>query len=219
MRVDGYDLAVVGVVLLGVSTVLFAHVGHLYTNEAAQMFMGTNPFQLRDSIISRWENRTAVLLLIVGGLVGILGTLRAASLGHEGYLVGPSRYAWETRRFPITMEIIVLIAVGLVLWRGTVGITNWLSAHEYVPVMVDQQRDLWQQSIFVLANGGRYRNEVEKGTTIEPAISQQRIERANGNLEQIGKLIDVPRKKNEPMKHYSDRLLPLFEVPGEKQVE
>ncbi len=79
MRVDGYDLTILGVVLLGVSSVLFAHVGPLYGAETTQTFLGTNPFQLRDAIIRHWETRAGVFWLVVGGVVGIVGTVRAAS--------------------------------------------------------------------------------------------------------------------------------------------
>lgn len=211
MKFDGYDFAILGMVLVAVSAVLLGHVGLLYSHESTQTYFNGNPFQLRNEIMERWEKYAGIIWLMLGVLVGIFGLVRSFLYGQVGYLFRSTQFAWPTNRISVWFEIIVLLAVGVVAWRVTIMATDWLSRREYLPVMITRQQALFERESFVLTHEGRYREEFEGGKDVEPDVQRKRLTDASANLDQIGKLIDLPRVKGETDSQYLMRLSHFFE--------
>ena len=73
------------------------------------------------------------------------------------------------------------------------------------------QSQLYKQSAQYLSNDGRNDQEIIRGSSIDNVLKTKRLEDSERRLEQIGKLIDVPRQPEEVLKLYLERLKPIFE--------
>ncbi|MFQ5804437.1 MAG: hypothetical protein ACE5JQ_16225 [Candidatus Methylomirabilales bacterium] len=209
MTFDGYDLNMVGVVLAAGSALLLAkaYLFPSFPEESAATIFKANPFQIRNGIIQRRE-ATAGAIWLMGSLLAFLtGYAWTAYGGEIGFLLGPFG------------DALLVLAVGIAAWCGTIGTTNCRSRRAYLPRMIQMLREGFEQDSFVIAHGGLYQNEIEARDAVSPspAVREKRLESATRHLDQIGKLIDIPRRKWETDSEYVERLRPFFESIGGSQ--
>ncbi len=197
MKFDGYDFIILGAVLAVVGGFMFAKPASFPT-ESAQMFLGGNPFQIRNSIITRHETIGGTFWITLGLIATIVGTVRAVRYNQSGSLLEH----W--------LDILVLLAAGLVIWRLTVFVTDWSSRAEYVPVISNLQRQLYAPSVFMLTHSGLDRKESAQGILLAPDIVEKRLSAVTTNLDQIGKLLDEPRGAGEGDECFAKRLSKYF---------
>jgi hypothetical protein len=82
-----------------------------YPLESAATYLDANPFQIRNTIIARHEAIAGAVWAGAGLLFGLIGTVRTVRSGRTGYLIGS------------VIDIIVLLAAALVVWRLTIAVT------------------------------------------------------------------------------------------------
>ncbi len=202
MGFDGYDFIIVGLVL-GTGGALLLAKAYLMPSfplETAATYLDQNPFQVRNTIITRHEAIAGCVWLVLGLVAGLIGTVRSVRAQHQGYLVS----AWY--------DILVLLAAAAVLLRLTVAVTNRTSRAEYVPILSGTMRELYDVRAYPLFHDGRMRAQVTLGATVTPETVEERMREGHEALEQIGKLLDEQRLRNEDDRAYARRLGRYF--PG-----
>jgi uncharacterized membrane protein len=200
MAFGSYDAIILGTILTVVGALLFvkAYLSPSFPDEAAQNFLDGNPFQIRNGIIQRYETMAGVIWLIIGSLGIIIGALWQVQHWQTGYLVDPY------------LDILVLFLVGVVAGAITVVITDRLSQRAYRPRMIEMQRNLFEDAATRVSHEGQTPDEVKGGRDVPPASRPSRLAEAAKYLDQIGKLLDVPRREDETDKQYVERLKPFF---------
>jgi hypothetical protein len=201
VRFDGYDFVIVGTILLAGGALLFgkAYLMPSFAEEAAETYMGTNPFVLRNNIVTKHEAIAAATWTLLGLAATIIGTVRGAR-GHSGYLTT----AW--------LDIVVVSAAALVLWRLTLLATDWTSGKEFVPKVAANQREIYARDIFVIFHEGRYREEAATGGRPSEDVVKGRWEAAAHTFDRLAKLLDEPRRGGEDYQAYALRIGRYF--PG-----
>jgi hypothetical protein len=164
------------------------------SEEAALTFFDGNPFQIRNGIIQYYE-QLAGMIWLAGAVVlsqPFAGGWPARSLG------GPC------------LDILGALGAGGAAWLVTMVLIKWRSARVYRPQMVERQRELFEQAAFMVTHEGRTPEQVNGGGDVPLASRQQRLAEAAQSLDQIGKLLDMPRKEHETDAQYVERLNPFF---------
>jgi hypothetical protein len=187
MLVDGYDYIILGTVLGVGSAFFFAkpYVFPSFPDEAAQTFVSTNPFQVRNAITQRYEATAGAIWAAASLLALVIGTVRTTRHGQIGFLIG----SW--------IAILLVLGACAVVWLITLGIANWLSRRAYIPQMIAIQRELFERDSFVITHEGRYPDEVERGIESPSEYRENRLTDAIRNIDRIGRLIDLPRAPGE----------------------
>jgi len=196
----GFDLLILGAVLgVGGSVLLGkSNLAPSYPDDLASTFWGSNPFQLRNLIKQRYDAIAGAIWLGLSLLALASGTIWATantSLGPFSDLV---------------IHTLVLLLVGSCGVWGTIVFSNRISRKIYLPQMIAMQREVFEQAWSVIENDGLYKTEVQQSATISPEVRRQRRTDATRQLNQIGKLIDLPRKPNESDNEYLRRIEPFF---------
>lgn len=90
MRFDGYDLIILGLVLGVGGALLFGKAFSIpsYPMESAGTYATANPFQVRNTIITRHEAIAGAVWLVASLLFSLIGTVRSVRAGQIGYLIG-----------------------------------------------------------------------------------------------------------------------------------
>jgi hypothetical protein len=200
MGFNSYDAFILGAILTTGSPIFFgkAYLFPSFPDEAAQMVLDGNPFHVRNAIIQRYE-AIAGTIWLAGGLVNIiLGTLWTAQGWQTSYFIGPY------------LDILVLLVAGVVAGAVTIIITTTLSQRVYRPRMIEMQRELFAGHAFILSHEGRDREQVDRGENVPAESRQRRLAEVAPNLDQIGKLLDVPRGERETDDQFVERLKPHF---------
>ncbi len=202
MRFDGYDFIIVGLVLFVGSALLFgkAYLMPSFPMESAQTYLGGNPFQVRNSIVTRHEAIAGAFWLIAALAFSSIGTVRTVRSRQIGYLISS------------VFEIFVLLAAGVVVWRLTVAVTDRTSRAEYVPILSKMLAEIYGRDGFAIVHGGQYPEEAARGIQPAPHVAKERLQAATGTLDRIGNLLDEPRAKDEDYQAYARRLSRYF--PG-----
>lgn len=200
-RIGSYDAIILGAILTAGSAILFVkmYLSPLSPDEATQTFLGSNPFQVRNAIIQRYETIAGVIWLAGGLLSIILGTLWSALSSETSYLIGPY------------LDILLLLVAGCIAGAVTFLITGRLSQRVYRPRMIKMQRELFESESFVLSHEGRNKTEVDCRMEASPEVRQSRLKAVSQSLDQIGKLLHVLRGEREIDEQYVKRLKPFFQ--------
>jgi hypothetical protein len=195
----GYDFILLGGCLGLIAAILLtkSYLVPSFAKEVSQTFLGQNPFLVRNQITQRVEAITGTICLGISFFLTSVGTVLAA-----GSDVAEGNGSYWT-------HLLVFIGATLVLFWGSIKFTNWRSRRDYVPQMVSLQSEIFSKCKAYLDNGGLEDHEAKR-TDIGSDIRGQRLKRVTGWLDQIGKLIDVPRKTSEEDAAYLDRLSPYF---------
>ncbi len=205
MRFDGYDFIIVGSVLGVGAALLFgkAYLMPSFPIESAQTYLESNPFQVRNSIVTRHEAIAGAVWLVAGLAFTLIGTVRAVRSGRSGYLISS------------VFDIIVLLAAGLVAWRLTMAITDRTSREEYAPVLSKMLAEGYARDRFAISHGGQYIEEAAQGIQPAPHVVKERLQTAMATLDRIGKLLDEAHAGDEDYQSYARRLSRYF--PGVRQ--
>ncbi|MGH7206556.1 MAG: hypothetical protein ACREI2_10155 [Nitrospiraceae bacterium] len=189
---SSFHLTVLGTLLLAGSAAFIAKAYLLpsFPNESAQTFYGSNPFQVRNNTVQRSETIAGILWLILGTIAVLLGIV---TNGGPRYLFGK---AWD-----ILILLLVVCLAGLI----TLLVTRKVSRCLYLPNMIEMQKEGFEQALTCLSNEGRSSDEAAQGITLDAETKQLRLVHVSATLEQIGKLIDVPRRPNQDDSREVDR--------------
>jgi hypothetical protein len=201
-KFDGNDFIILGLVLGVGGALLFgkAYLMPEHAAEVAETYVGGNPFQVRNTIITRHEAIAGAVWLIAGLLFSLIGIVRSVRAAKVGYLISSS------------FDIVVLLAAALVFWRVTVAVTDRTSRAEYLPVMSTMMRESFSTHSFVLLHGGPYRQDKAQGLFVSPEVANQRVTHGRDALDRIAKLFDEPRMTDESDTVLIERLAKFF--PG-----
>jgi hypothetical protein len=194
-----FHLGALGVLSLAASAVLLAKAFFWpsFPRESAQTFLGSNPFQVRNTIVQRNESIAGILWLSLGVVVSLLGI---ATDGEPTYLIGR------------TGDLLLLLLLVYIAGYISLVITRAISRRQYLPHMIDMQKEGFQQACIYLTNEGRTADEISRGLALDDQTRRHRLSHATGILDQIGKLIDVPRERGQDDQAYSNALLPFFDT-------
>jgi hypothetical protein len=108
-------------------------------------------------------------------------------------------------------DAIILTVAGCTAWIGTIAITKRLGRRRYLPRMLEMQQEVFQIASSVIEHDGLYKEEVgQSSVVIEDATRQRRRADATRQLDQIGRLIDLPRQPMETDNNYLKRIQPFF---------
>ncbi len=198
MWISAFDLFVLGT-LVSLGGMLFLARAYwrasLPEGAADPMLAGHNPVRLRNEILQHSHTKAAVRWLTIGAIAFILGATRGS---ETGYLFGP----WS--------DIFAHAAVLSLSWVVTASRTTVLSRKTYLPKIVDLYRPGFQLHLEYLAHQGCRQEEVDKGIPVGEFVRQGRLAEVTASLDQIGRLLDYPRRTGERDRLYAERLRPLF---------
>jgi len=202
MRFDGYDFIICGIIFAtgGAFLLAKAYLMPDFLVETAGTYYDQNPFQLRNSIITKHEAIAGGLWILVAMVFSIIGTVRTAHHGQLGHLIT----SW--------FDILVVIAAFIILLRVTFAVTSKTSRNEYVPFLAESFREGYSLSVYVINNEGQYREEGPQNIKPTSDVAADRFKQARRVLDNIGKLLDVPRLPDENDIIYAERLSKHF--PG-----
>jgi hypothetical protein len=130
----------------------------------------------------------------------LIGTVRSVRAGQSGHLISSP------------FDIVVALAAALILWRGTILVTDRTSRVEYLPKMIANQQAAYTRDIFVIFHGGLYREDSAAGVKPSEEAVRRRSEAAAETFDRLGKLLDEPRREGEDYQAYAQRLSRHF--PG-----
>lgn len=204
MKTIGFDLLIIGASFgVGGSLILAkAYLHPSFPDEVAQAFFGSNPFQVRNALSQRYEAIAGAIWLAVSLIASPVGSI----LTTQGIETLSSANLW-THTF-------LLLFLGSFAWFVTIKITKWLSRRTYIPRMIEMQRELFDLASEAITYGGFYKREVDAKANLDTSTRESRLAEATRRLEQIGKLLDIPRTAAETDSQYSKRLQPFFK-PGD----
>jgi hypothetical protein len=196
----GFDLTVLGTCLGFLGSIILArsYLTPAFAKQATQAFFGQNPFLVRNQIVQRVEALAGTFWLVFGFLFGAIGTV-LTSIAEEERLA--SDY-WL--HFVLTIGGTVILFVLSLRW------TKYKSRQEYRPMMVHLQRELYRRCAAYLSNGGLEQHEIDRGANIPQETRDQRLLETRPKLDQLGQLLDAPRKPLELDRDYIRRLEPFF---------
>ncbi|MEW6245336.1 MAG: hypothetical protein AB1555_01350 [Nitrospirota bacterium] len=202
MPFDGHDFTILGVALAFGAGILFAkaYLVPSFPAEAAMTFFGSNPFLVRNGIVTHHEAIAGQVWLSAASIFTIIGIVRTIRAGQVGSLIS----SW--------FDILVLLAAVLVLGRLTISITDRTSRAEYLPIMISMTRELYARDSHYVLHDGLSREESMKGLRVSYDTRSDRLKHSSENLDRIGKLLDEPRREAEDDRAYTNRLSPYF--PG-----
>jgi hypothetical protein len=198
----GFDLVLAGTTFGFVGSIIMAKsfLKPSFQRQATQSYYGQNPYLARNQIVQRVEALVGATWLAVSFLCGSLGAVISAT---EGTASDPSHY-WSH------FAAIVLIAAILLLL--SVQYSKRESKKQYIPMMLYLLREGYQHSFRLLSTGGLEEDELQR-TDITQDITNQRLMGVARRLDDIGKLIEVPRQPLENDRDYAQRMKALFD-PG-----
>lgn len=197
----GFDVLILAAVL-GVGGSLLLAKSNLqpsFFKELAQTFLGSNPYQIRSRTTQRIEAIAGAIWLCVSLPLMALGTIVTSSTNQQ---IETSNYLVHT---------FTVIGLGVIGGWVTLRITDSVSRKKYVPQMVELQREIFRKSTQYLKNGGMSDDELAHQTNLGISSRKERLETVTRWLNQIGTLIDVPRKASEVDDLYLSRLRPFFD--------
>jgi len=200
--VIGFDLLIVGAVLGVGSALLFAksNLNPSYPDETATAYLGSNPFQLRNTICQRSEAVAGAVWLALSLLCLSAGSILAAGTGQQRCYGS------------LWLHTTVIILAGLGGLWGTLAIANKLSRKTYLPRMIAVCREGFELCSIYVTHAGRSQVEVDRGILPELSTQQRRLAETTAFLDMIGKVIDVPRKTAEVDSQYMERLRSFFQA-------
>ena len=79
-----------------------------------------------------------------------------------------------------------------------------------MPMMVHLQRELYSLCATCLSSGGLQQSEIDNGTKISQETRDQRLLETRRRLDQMGQLLDLPRKPLEVDRDYIQRFESIF---------
>jgi hypothetical protein len=197
----GFDILILAAIL-GVGGSLLLAKSNLqpsFTKELAQSFYGSNPYQVRSLVTQRIE--------AIAGAIWLCGSLPLMALGT--IITSGTNQPVQTSSYVI--HAIILIVLGVIGGWLTLRITDRVSRTRYLPQMVELQREIFSTSTQYLKNGGVSEQELPNQTNISDSTRKERLATVTRWLNQIGALIDVPRKASEADDDYLARLRPFFD--------
>lgn len=166
-------------------------------------FLGSNPFTRKNQIIRKHERCIGVLWLFVGTTFQILGF---STTKITPFWLNP------------TLEAIGCVIITAGILKVTPLFVHKISSREFKPLMIEMHREMFEKAESVIMNNGLFQNEVGiKNITMSASDIEKRFADAAKRLNQIGELLDSPRKEGESGKEYLERLKPYFITPRSKE--
>jgi hypothetical protein len=169
-----------------------------FAKQATQAFFGQNPFLVRNQIVQRVEALVGTFWLVFGFLFGAIGTVLTAISAEK-------RLATD-----YWLHFAIIIAGTAILLVLSLRWTKYKSRQEYRPMMVHLQRELYLLCAAYLANGGLDQSEIAHAANFPQETRNQRLLETRHRLDQLGQLLDAPRKPLELDRDYIRRLEPFF---------
>lgn len=205
----GFDLTIFGTSLGSLGSFILAksYLAPSFPKQATQSFLGQNPYLVRNQIMQRIEAQTGTSWVLLGFLLLSVGTVFTSTIEDTH----PTQDYWS-HFIAITIGTITLYILS----------SKWIkhrSKQEYMPIMIYLQRGLYEQCGTYLQNNYRERHEIEQGISISEEIVDKRRTLTRTDLDQIGQLIDIPRKPLEIDREYFGRLSHLFLNIGSNEKE
>ena len=164
-------------------------------------FYGENPFRRKTSIVQKWDTIFGVGWLLVGLWLNVLGFAKIRrGLPSEAMIVF---------EFPAFFIVGGSILFSLVL---TFLISNRISRAKYIPLLVEKQRESYSLRKMYLETGGlKYLERDRTDIEVPEDDRKKRLADTSKSLDQIGSLLDTPRKHSEEDREYLHRLSVFFE--------
>jgi hypothetical protein len=196
----GFDLTIFGTSLgvLGSFILAKSYLAPSFARQATQTFWDQNPYLVRNQIMQRIEALTGTFWVLLGFLLLSVGTVFTLTMEDTQ----PAQDYW--------IHFTAITAVTITLFIPSSKWIKHRSKQEYVPMMIYLQRGLYEQCSSYIHNNYREQREIEQETIISEDILHKRRTSIRAHLDQIGQLIDIPRKPHEMDREYFGRLSPLF---------
>jgi hypothetical protein len=197
----GFDLLILAAVLGVGGSLLLAksNMWPSFSKELAQSFYGSNPYQMRSLIAQRIEAIAGATWLCLSLPLMALGTIVTSSTSQP------------IETFNYLVHTLTVIGLGVIGGWLTLRITDSISRNKYVPQMVESQREIFRLSTQYLVNSGVSDDELPHQANVSAPSRKGRLATVTKWLNQIGTLIDVPRKASEADDSYHARLRPFFD--------
>jgi drug/metabolite transporter (DMT)-like permease len=194
----GFDLVTFGACLgfLGSLIMAKSFLKPSYQDKLVKTYWNQNPYAMRQQIIQRVEASTGTFWLVLGFLLATVGNVITVSQDAKCNFTDCASHFG------------VFLAFTAMLFWSSLYYAASKSKKEYLPLMVFLQRDAYQMCTIYIAAGGAHPSEA--GQDVKQEVREQRLSDTRRNLDQIGELVDVPRKPLESDKDYAKRMEPLF---------
>ena len=197
---DRICLTVLGACLGFLGSIILArsYLAPTFAKQATQAFFGQNPFLVRNQIVQRVEALAGTFWLVFGFLFGAMGTVFTSIAAEKS----PASDYWI--HFVLTVGATAFLFILSYRW------TTYRSRQEYRPMMIHLQRELYDLCATCLSSGGLQQPEIDSGTKLPQETRDQRLLETRRRLDQLGQLLDVPRKPLKLDRDYIRRLEPFF---------
>ncbi|MER3423539.1 MAG: hypothetical protein C4293_10195 [Nitrospiraceae bacterium] len=162
---------------------------------------GSQPFLIRREILQHSHTMAGVRWLVVGTVALFFGMTRR---GETFYFIDP----WT--------DVFLHVVVLSFSWVATLTRTKGISRRAYIPKIIDLYRQGFELHLEYLVHQGCRRSEIEQGVQIHESVRQRRLSEVSSGLDQIGRLIDVPRRNDESDHQYAGRLRLFFHTETAK---
>lgn len=196
----GFHLLIAGAVSAFIGSILtIKSILHQpFSDELAKSYWGKNPFRIRNDVIQQVEAVTGTIFMAISFLLVVAGTLLTTSgITSQNILA-------------FAGDILVYLLLGGGLLLLLLDVTRHISRMLYLPRMVESHAEGYWIAVEHVTNEGLTQEEIARQTRIPQETRDSRLTEANRRLEQIGKLVDLPRFPQENLQKYIGRLQPLF---------
>jgi hypothetical protein len=165
--------------------------------QETSLFLGRNPFQVKAAIRQRWENVVAFTWIALSFLLSLFGTMQSARNQKLEMF-------WAELDAPVL--ILVFLSVGVALYLLSVKFSKWFGMRRATPLLVNLQRHLIARAAHVLRHGGLRENQLIPGVIVSEEQKEKQLAEARRRLDQVGSLLEVPRRVGEEDAGYVERL-------------
>lgn len=168
--------------------------------ELNMLFLGENPYALKRDIIDNVMTWTFTSLALFGLLFQVAGEIFGRDV--------PERI--HRARFYLLFFVIGSLSMVLAVWFLT-GFGNWIARRAWLPVVVENQRQLFRSSLFVVEHDGWREDQVSVKDKIEhpQSYKDENLKTASNRISQIEKVLDLPQSPDD-LKTRIERLKPYF---------
>ena len=195
----GSDLVIVGSLLGVVGSAIWIKGGVFRPDlmEEVRTYSGRNPFQVKAAIVQRWDDVVAFAWLALSFMFSLLGSIQSGrDLSRKLF--------WA--RLDTLVLVPIPLAVGAGLFLASLRISKWLGMRQALPILVNLQPEILALALHVIRHDGLRADQLIPGAIVGLEQIAKQLADATRRLEQVGRLVEIPRRPTEEDLSYGDRL-------------
>jgi hypothetical protein len=165
--------------------------------EEVRTYSGRNPFQIKAAVLQRWDDVVAFTWLALSFLLALVGTIQSS----RDSTTDPFWIRFDTRTLAA-----ILLAFGGAVFLLSLRISKWLGMRQAVPILVSLQQEILAGALDVIRQGGLRKDMRLPGAIVSQELKDKVVADATRRLDQVGRLLEIPRRPAESDASYGERL-------------